>query len=68
MSKIKNFIMEVQEFVWDFIDEDGFLFAGTDDGSATWKVTKTDIIKKVEKSFGWAGVEIAVKELEGVNE
>ena len=23
MSKIKGFIMDVQEFVWDFFDEDG---------------------------------------------
>ena len=29
MSKIKNFIMDVQETVWDFFDEDGNFVADT---------------------------------------
>ena len=42
MSKIKNYMMEVQEFVWEFFDENGNLFSGTE----------IDVINKVIKEFG----------------
>jgi hypothetical protein len=30
MGKVKNFILDVQEFVWGFFDEDGKMIDGTE--------------------------------------
>ena len=57
MSKIKNFIMDVQETVWDFFDEDGNFVADT-------KIkTKDDLITDIETKFGSMGVDIAKEEI-----
>ena len=57
MSKIKNFIMEVQETVWDFFDEDGNFVADT-------KIkTKDDLITDIKTKFGSMGVDIAKEEI-----
>ena len=54
MGKVKNFVMEVQEFVWDFFDEDGSLFSGTE----------IDVINKVIQEFGnGMAVQIAKDEI-----
>ena len=57
MSKIKNFIMDVQETVWDFFDEDGNFVADT-------KIkTKDDLITDIETKFGNMGVDVAKEEI-----
>lgn len=57
MSKIKNFIMDVQETVWDFFDEDGNFVADT-------KIkTKDDLITDIKTKFGSMGVDIAKEEI-----
>ena len=57
MSKIKNFIMDVQETVWDFFDEDGNFVADT-------KIkTKDDLIADIKTKFGSMGVDIAKEEI-----
>lgn len=57
MSKIKNFIMDVQETVWDFFDEDGNFVADT-------KIkTKDDLITDINTKFGSMGVDIAKEEI-----
>ena len=57
MSKIKNFIMDVQETVWDFFDEDGNFVADT-------KIkTKDDLIADIKTKFGNMGVDIAKEEI-----
>tara|TARA_B100000768_G_C10909009_1_gene220827 strand:- start:205 stop:402 length:198 start_codon:yes stop_codon:yes gene_type:complete len=54
MGKVKNFVSDVQEFVWDFFDEDGSLFSGTE----------IDVINKVIKEFGnGIAVQIAKDEI-----
>tara|TARA_B100000780_G_scaffold133637_1_gene93735 strand:+ start:290 stop:487 length:198 start_codon:yes stop_codon:yes gene_type:complete len=54
MGKVKNFVSDVQEFVWDFFDEDGSLFSGTE----------IDVINKVIKEFGnGMAVQIAKDEI-----
>ena len=54
MGKVKNFVIEVQEFVWDFFDEDGSLFSGTE----------IDVINKVIQEFGnGMAVQIAKDEI-----
>ena len=57
MSKLKGFIMDVQEFVWDFFDEDGLL--------VDQNATTTDIINAVKKAFpnSTMAIEIAEKEI-----
>ena len=57
MSKIKNFMMDVQEVVWDFFDADGLLVAPN--------ATTTDIINAVKKAFpnSTMAIEIAEKEI-----
>ena len=57
MSKIKNFIMDVQETVWDFFDDDGNFVADT-------KIkTKDDLITDIKTKFGSMGVDIAKEEI-----
>ena len=57
MSKIKNFMMDVQEVVWDFFDADGLFI----DQNAT----TADVINAVKKAFtnSTMAVEIAEKEI-----
>ena len=57
MSKIKGFIMDVQEFVWDFFDEDGIFVADE-------KIkTKDEMITVIKNEFGNMGVDIAKEEI-----
>ena len=57
MSKIKNFIMDVQETVWDFFDEDGNFVADE-------KVkSKEDLMIVVKEKFGNMGVGVAKDEI-----
>ena len=57
MSKIKNFMMDVQETVWDFFDQDGNFVADT-------KIkTKEDLITDIKTKFGNMGVDIAKEEI-----
>ena len=57
MSKIKNFMMDVQEVVWDFFDADGLLVAPNG--------TTADVINAVKKKFpnSTMAIEIAEKEI-----
>ena len=57
MSYIKKHIMEIQEFVWDFFDQDGQFVA-----DETIK-DKDDLISTVENNFGSMGVDIAKQEI-----
>ena len=57
MSKIKNFMIDVQETVWDFFDEDGNFVA-----DKTIK-TKDDLISDIKSKFGSMGVDIAKDEI-----
>ena len=57
MSYIKKHIMEIQEFVWDFFDQDGQFVA-----DETIK-DKDDLISTVENNFGSMGVEVAKEEI-----
>ena len=57
MSKIKNFMMDVQETVWDFFDADGNFVA-----DKTIK-TKDDLISDIKSKFGSMGVDIAKDEI-----
>ena len=54
---MKNFMMEVQEFVWDFFDQDGNFVA-----DANIK-TKEDLITDIKIQFGNMGVDIAKDEI-----
>ena len=57
MSKIKNYMMEVQEFVWDFFDQDGNFVADI-------KIkTKEDLMTTIKDKFGNMGVDIAKDEI-----
>jgi hypothetical protein len=54
MGKVKNFVSDVQEFVWGFFDENGNLFSGTE----------IDVINNVTKEFGnGIAVQIAKDEI-----
>jgi len=53
----KNHIIEIQEFVWDFFDQDGQFVA-----DKTIK-DKDDLISTVENNFGSMGVDIAKDEI-----
>ena len=57
MSKIKDFMMDVQETVWDFFDQDGNFVA-----DANIK-TKEDLITDIKTKFGNMGVDIAKDEI-----
>ena len=57
MSKVGNFIIEVQEFVWDFFDEDGNFVA--DD----LVKTKDDLMTVIKTKFGTMGVDVAKDEI-----
>ena len=57
MGKVKGFIMDVEEFVWDFFDEDGNFFA-----DAKIK-TKEDLMTTIKEKFGNMGVDIAKDEI-----
>ena len=57
MGKVKNFVSDVQEFVWDFFDQDGQFVA-----DETIK-DKDDLISTVENNFGSMGVDIAKQEI-----
>ena len=57
MGKVKNFMMDVQETVWDFFDQDGNFVA-----DAKIK-TKEDLITDIKAKFGNMGVDIAKEEI-----
>ena len=57
MGKVKNFMMDVQETVWDFFDQDGNFVA-----DAKIK-TKEDLITDIKTKFGNMGVDIAKEEI-----
>ena len=57
MSKIKKYVMDIQEQVWDFFDQDGQFVA-----DETIK-DKDDLISTVENNFGSMGVDIAKQEI-----
>ena len=57
MSYIKKHIMEIQEFVCDFFDQDGQFVA-----DETIK-DEDDLISTVENNFGEMGVQIAKDEI-----
>ena len=57
MGKVKNFMMDVQETVWDFFDQDGNFVA-----DAKIK-TKEDLITDIKIKFGNMGADIAKDEI-----
>tara|TARA_B100001093_G_scaffold416930_1_gene407714 strand:+ start:1374 stop:1577 length:204 start_codon:yes stop_codon:yes gene_type:complete len=57
MGKVKNFVMDVQETVWDFFDQDGNFVA-----DANIK-TKEDLITDIKTKFGNMGADIAKDEI-----
>ena len=57
MSYIKKHIIEIQEFVWDFYDQDGQFVA-----DETIK-DEDDLISTVQNNFGEMGVDIAKQEI-----
>tara|TARA_B100000989_G_scaffold278521_1_gene240385 strand:+ start:887 stop:1090 length:204 start_codon:yes stop_codon:yes gene_type:complete len=57
MSKIKNFMMDVQETVWDFFDADGNFVADAD------VKTIDDLMTTIKDKFGSMGVDIAKDEI-----
>ena len=57
MSKLKGFIMDVQEFVWDFFDEDGNFVADEN------IKTKDEMLTVIKNKFGNMGVDIAKEEI-----
>jgi hypothetical protein len=57
MSNVKNIVMEVEEFVWDFFDADGTFVADEIIKS------KDDLMEVVENNFGYMGVEVAKEEI-----
>ena len=57
MGKVKNFVIEVQETVWDFFDQDGNVVA-----DETIK-DKDDLISVVENNYGSMGAEVAKEEI-----
>ena len=58
MSKLKNYIMEVQETVWDYFDDNGKFVA---DETVT---DKQDLINLIVNKFGLGiAVDIAKKEI-----
>ncbi len=58
MSKLKNYIMDVQETVWDYFDDNGKFVA---DETVT---DKQDLINLIANKFGLGiAVDIAKKEI-----
>ena len=57
MSKIKNFMIDVQETVWDFFDADGNFVADAD------VKTIDDLMTTIKDKFGNMGVDIAKDEI-----
>ena len=58
MSKLKNYIMDVQETVWDYFDDNGKFVA---DETVT---DKQDLINLVANKFGLGiAVDVAKKEI-----
>ena len=57
MSYIKKHIIEIQEFVWDFFDQDGQFVA-----DETIK-DKDDLISVVENNYGSMGAKVAKEEI-----
>ena len=57
MGKLKSYIMDVQEFVWDYFDEDGqFVAIGE-------IKTKEDLMLIVKTKFGSMGADVAKDEI-----
>jgi len=57
MSKIKNYIMDVQEFVWDYFDEAGqFVAVGE-------IKTKEALLNFVKHKYGSLGLGVAKDEI-----
>ena len=57
MGKVKGFIMDVQEFVWDYFDEDGqFVAIGE-------IKTKEDLMLIIKTKFGSMGADVAKDEI-----
>ena len=58
MSKLKDYIMDVQETIWDYFDENGKFVA---DETVT---DKQDLINRIANKFGLGiAVDIAKKEI-----
>ena len=57
MSYMKQYMMECQEFIWDFFDQDGNFVA-----DKTIK-NKDDLLRFVKHWFGSMGVDIAKQEI-----
>ena len=57
MGKLKNYIMDVQEFVWDYFDEDGqFVAIGE-------IKTKEALLNFVKHKYGSLGLGVAKDEI-----
>ena len=57
MGKVKNYMMDVQEFVWDYFDEDGqFVAIGE-------IKTKDALLVIVHEKFGSFGLDVAKDEI-----
>ena len=54
---MKQYMMECQEFIWDFFDQDGQFIA---DGTIN---DEDDLISTVQNNFGEMGVDIAKHEI-----
>ena len=65
MSKIKNFIMDVQETVWDFFDQDGnFVAKEVSFDNKVQKInTKEEMIKMFAIVHGLMAADIAKEEV-----
>ena len=57
MGKVKSFIMDVQESVWDYFDEDGKFVADE------IIKTKEDLMNTIKDKFGIMGADIAKDEI-----
>ena len=57
MGYFKDMVMEVQEFVWDFFDENGKFVA---DESI---INKDELLEVVGNNYGDGGVDIAKEEI-----
>lgn len=57
MGKVKGLIMEIEEFVWDYFDEDGNF---TPDETIK---DKDELISVLENNYGYMGADIAKQEI-----
>ena len=57
MGKVKSFVMDVQESVWDYFDEDGKFVADEN------IKTKEDLMNIIKDKFGNFGADIAKDEI-----